>query len=137
MAKKITKSKTKKRVLKTSTKKTQKEENSFGITILIIAGLILLIYFASNIDASVELSIETSGEINQEVVSQEIIISGITYTSDKAAIEKLRFVPQSQLTDEERAFVERTSAAILILLSFLIVMNAAAVYIRHKFERKW
>ncbi|MDP7194764.1 MAG: PstA family ABC transporter permease, partial [SAR202 cluster bacterium] len=37
----------------------------------------------------------------------------------------------------EKAFVERTSAAILILLSFLIVMNAAAVYIRHKFERKW
>ena len=37
----------------------------------------------------------------------------------------------------ERAFVERTSAAILILLSFLIVMNAAAIYIRHKFEKKW
>ena len=37
----------------------------------------------------------------------------------------------------ERAFIERTSAAILILLSFLIVMNATAVYIRHKFERKW
>ena len=37
----------------------------------------------------------------------------------------------------ERAFIERTSAAILILLSFLIVMNAAAIYIRYKFERKW
>ena len=37
----------------------------------------------------------------------------------------------------ERAFVERTSAAILILLSFLIVMNAMAIYIRHKFEKKW
>jgi phosphate transport system permease protein len=37
----------------------------------------------------------------------------------------------------ERGFVERTSAAILILLSFLIVMNAAAIYIRHKFEKKW
>ena len=37
----------------------------------------------------------------------------------------------------ERAFVERTSAAILILLSFLIVMNAAAIYIRHKFEKNW
>ena len=36
----------------------------------------------------------------------------------------------------ERAFIERTSAAILILLSFLIVMNATAVYIRHKFEKK-
>ena len=37
----------------------------------------------------------------------------------------------------ERAFVERTSAAIIILLSFLIVMNSAAIYIRHKFEKKW
>ena len=37
----------------------------------------------------------------------------------------------------ERAFIERTSAAILILLSFLIVMNAAAIYIRYKFEKKW
>jgi phosphate transport system permease protein len=37
----------------------------------------------------------------------------------------------------ERAFVERTSAAILILLAFLIVMNAAAVILRRKFERRW
>jgi phosphate transport system permease protein len=37
----------------------------------------------------------------------------------------------------ERAFVERTSAAIMILLAFLIVMNAAAVYLRKKFEKRW
>lgn len=37
----------------------------------------------------------------------------------------------------ERAFVERTSAAILVLLTFLISMNAAAVYLRKKFERRW
>ncbi|MGE0421441.1 MAG: phosphate ABC transporter permease PstA [Reyranellaceae bacterium] len=37
----------------------------------------------------------------------------------------------------ERAFVERTSAAILILLAFLIVMNATAVILRRKFERRW
>jgi len=37
----------------------------------------------------------------------------------------------------ERAFVERTSAAILILLAFLIVMNAAAVFMRNRFERRW
>jgi len=37
----------------------------------------------------------------------------------------------------ERAFIERTSAAILVLLSFLIVMNSAAIYIRYKFEKKW
>lgn len=37
----------------------------------------------------------------------------------------------------ERAFVERTSAAIAVLLGFLIVMNALAVVLRNKFERKW
>lgn len=37
----------------------------------------------------------------------------------------------------ERAFVERTSAAIMVLLAFLISMNAAAVFVRRKFERRW
>ncbi len=37
----------------------------------------------------------------------------------------------------ERAFVERTSAAIIVLLAFLILMNATAVYLRSKFERRW
>ncbi|MEQ8666758.1 MAG: phosphate ABC transporter permease PstA [Rhodospirillales bacterium] len=37
----------------------------------------------------------------------------------------------------ERAFVERTSAAIMILLGFLITMNALAVVLRKKFERRW
>ena len=37
----------------------------------------------------------------------------------------------------ERALVEKASGAILILMSFLIVMNAAAVMLRNKFERRW
>jgi len=37
----------------------------------------------------------------------------------------------------ERAFVERTSAAIMILLVFLISMNSVAVFLRRKFERRW
>jgi len=37
----------------------------------------------------------------------------------------------------ERGFVSRTSAAILVLLTFLIFMNAIAIFLRHKFERKW
>jgi phosphate transport system permease protein len=37
----------------------------------------------------------------------------------------------------ERAFVERTSAAILVLLGFLILMNALAVLLRRRFERRW
>jgi len=37
----------------------------------------------------------------------------------------------------ERGFVSRTSAAILVLLGFLVMMNMAAVALRHMFERKW
>lgn len=37
----------------------------------------------------------------------------------------------------ERAFVERTSAAIMVLLMFLALMNAFAVFLRKRFERQW
>ncbi|MFO7913766.1 MAG: phosphate ABC transporter permease PstA [Desulfotignum sp.] len=37
----------------------------------------------------------------------------------------------------ERAFLERTSAAIMVLLAFLVTMNAVAVFLRKKFERRW
>ncbi len=37
----------------------------------------------------------------------------------------------------ERGFVEKTSATIMVLLGFLIIMNSVAVYARQKFEKKW
>lgn len=37
----------------------------------------------------------------------------------------------------ERGFVSRTSAAILVLLGFLITMNAIAIYLRNRFQRDW
>ncbi|GAB6193119.1 phosphate ABC transporter permease PstA [Desulfocastanea catecholica] len=37
----------------------------------------------------------------------------------------------------ERAFTEKTAAAIMILLTFLIAMNSLAVFLRKKFEIKW
>jgi phosphate transport system permease protein len=37
----------------------------------------------------------------------------------------------------ERAFVERTAAATLVLLTFLITMNLVAVILRKKFEHRW
>ncbi|MBN9789595.1 phosphate ABC transporter permease PtsA [Pseudonocardia sp. TMWB2A] len=36
-----------------------------------------------------------------------------------------------------RGFVERTSAAIIVLLLFLLVMNGLAIYLRNKFEQRW
>jgi len=37
----------------------------------------------------------------------------------------------------ERAFVERTSAAVMVLLGFLMTMNVLAALLRKKFERQW
>jgi phosphate transport system permease protein len=37
----------------------------------------------------------------------------------------------------ERGFVARTSAAILVLLGFLVLMNGIAIFLRQRFERRW
>ena len=37
----------------------------------------------------------------------------------------------------ERAFVARTSAAIMVLLGFLVLMNSTAVYLRKRLEKRW
>ncbi|WP_419722991.1 phosphate ABC transporter permease PstA [Sphingobium aquiterrae] len=36
-----------------------------------------------------------------------------------------------------RGFVEKTSAAIIVLLAFLLAMNGVAIYLRNKFEKRW
>jgi phosphate transport system permease protein len=36
-----------------------------------------------------------------------------------------------------RGFVEKTSAAIIVLLVFLLAMNGLAIYLRNKFETRW
>jgi len=36
-----------------------------------------------------------------------------------------------------RSFVEKTSAAIIVLLLFLLLMNGIAIYLRNRFERRW
>ncbi|MEO5598267.1 MAG: phosphate ABC transporter permease PstA [Novosphingobium sp.] len=37
----------------------------------------------------------------------------------------------------DRGFIERTSAAIIVLLAFLLVMNGLAIFLRNRFERRW
>ena len=37
----------------------------------------------------------------------------------------------------DQGFVERTSAAIIVLLLFLLVMNGLAIYLRNRFEKSW
>jgi phosphate transport system permease protein len=36
-----------------------------------------------------------------------------------------------------KGFIEKTSAAIIVLLVFLLAMNAVAIYLRNKFETRW
>ena len=40
-------------------------------------------------------------------------------------------------TEAERGFVERTAAATLVLLAFMLLMNAIAIVLRQRFTRKW
>jgi phosphate transport system permease protein len=40
-------------------------------------------------------------------------------------------------TSPERGFVEKTAAAIVVLLIFLLLMNALAIYLRMRFQKKW
>ncbi|AQX28761.1 phosphate ABC transporter membrane protein 2, PhoT family [Bartonella sp. JB63] len=40
-------------------------------------------------------------------------------------------------SEAERAFLEKTSGAIIILMIFLVFMNISAVILRRRFERRW
>ena len=55
-------------------------------------------------------------------------------TSPSSALPVLVFIWENA---SERAFHERTAAAIMVLLVFMIIMNAAAIYLRRRFERRW
>ena len=37
----------------------------------------------------------------------------------------------------DRGFIEKTSAAIIVLLVFLLAMNGLAIYLRNRFETRW
>ena len=76
---------------------------------LVTVGLILLIYFATNVNIDIEEEVsvgEKNAKIEQESVDQPIIISGKSYSSKTAAKKQLQFMPQSELTDEEIKFIE-------------------------------
>ena len=71
-----------------------------------------------------------------------ILIGMVAFVVDipSTPIDPLSSLPvQVYLWSEsaERGFVEKTSATIMMLLSFLIVMNFVAVYLRQKFEKRW
>lgn len=63
------------------------------------------------------------------------IVDVPTSLTDPATVLPVQIYQWADLP--EKGFVEKTSAAIMVLLAFLIAMNAVAVMLRRKFERKW
>lgn len=63
------------------------------------------------------------------------IVNAPTGISDPATVLPVQIFLWSD--SPERAFVEKTSAAIMVLLTFLICMNSLAVWLRKRLERRW
>jgi phosphate transport system permease protein len=63
-------------------------------------------------------------------------VPGVTsaITEPTGALPSLIYIWENA---SERAFHERTAAAIMVLLALMIVMNAAAIVLRRHFERRW
>jgi phosphate transport system permease protein len=55
--------------------------------------------------------------------------------SDPATVLPVQIFLWSDEVD--RGFVEKTSAAIIVLLLFMLLMNGVAIYLRNRFERRW
>ena len=56
------------------------------------------------------------------------------FTSPSTALPVQIFLWSDEI---DRGFVARTSAAIIVLLLFLLAMNGIAIYLRNRFERRW
>jgi len=63
------------------------------------------------------------------------IVDAPTSITDSATVLPVQIFLWSD--SPERAFVEKTSAAIMVLLAFLICMNSLAVWLRKRLERRW
>lgn len=71
-----------------------------------------------------------------------IIVGMVAFIPDVSAsfTEAATVLPAQVFTwagEPDKAFVEKTAGGILVLLSILIFLNATAVILRKKFERRW
>ena len=110
MKKKINKKTTTKKSVAKKTK-ASKDDNfgSAGILILGVIGIIVLIYFGANTDIEGEnhtkTEVRTEKNITDQAEESSIMIDGLIYPSKEYALKKFKDVPQTQLTEEQRAFV--------------------------------
>ena len=63
------------------------------------------------------------------------IVSPPQGITDPASVLPVQIFLWSDEVDS--AFVEKTSAAIIVLLLFMLLMNGLAIYLRNRFERRW
>lgn len=71
-----------------------------------------------------------------------LLIGMVAFVADKPSTP---FDPATALpvqiymwaNEAERAFVERTQGAVIVLLVFLAIMNITAILLRRRFERRW
>ena len=68
------------------------------------------------------------------VIALQVAFGGTGQAEPTGALPSLVYIWENA---SERAFHERTAAAILVLLTFMIIMNAAAIVLRRRFERRW
>ncbi|MEX0383919.1 phosphate ABC transporter permease PstA [Spiribacter pallidus] len=71
-----------------------------------------------------------------------IIVGMIAYIPDapSSIFESATVLPAQVFTwasEPRKAFVEKTAAGIIVLLAILLTLNATAVFLRRKFERRW
>ncbi len=71
-----------------------------------------------------------------------IIVGMIAYIPEapSSIFESATVLPAQVFTwasEPRQAFVEKTAAGIIVLLAVLLTLNAAAVFLRRKFERRW
>ncbi len=98
-------------------KKTIKKDDNFessGILILSVIGIVVLIYFGVNTDikgdnspskTELETKQPTTEQIDKIPEQNSIMIDGLIYPSKEYALKKLKDIPQTKLTEEQRRFV--------------------------------
>ena len=77
----------------------------------------------------------TLGSALMVVVSKQLLYSAIALLFTLLGIAGLYIFMWADFA--ERMFINKTSSATIILLVFLILMNAIAVFLRNKLERRW
>ncbi len=91
-----------------------------GFGALALAGLLLLTIVSGGFVAGLDAG---------------LIFNSFPLMGDGATALPVQVYSWTQRSDP--AFVERASGAIIVLLVFLIFMNAMAVMLRRRFERRW